>query len=136
MVKRLKEIIETELGLKVFVSERDEMNLIADELGYREKYAQIIPSFKKEYVRDARNWEKGTLQVYFSRFVQLQSPDGYVYGEKAKMEREFVTPLIKAIRASGLVVLENYSVDYSVPSLYDANEVSLLLNLTIKKPLC
>ena len=136
MIQKLKEIIESVTQAKVFIADRGEMNILADELKAFESFVQIVPSYRKELFFDKRKWEKGTIRVYFSRFVPLECSDEILYKAKNDLEDEIVLPLFAALKYNNFMRCVSWHIDYSVPPLYDAHEATILVEIDLQQPIC
>ena len=136
MIKKLKEIIESVTQAKVFIAERGEMNVLADEIKACESFVQIVPTYRKDLFFDVRRWEKATIRVYFSKFVQLECSDKRLYEAKCEVENDIVLPLFAALRNSNELRCLSWHIDYSVPPMYDANEATIFVEIELQRPVC
>lgn len=138
MLEKIKEILNrANCSYKVIYEEAHMMNVKADEIGRCDSFVYIEEFIRGQYTQEAyRKTKTMQVQVYFSRFTEMQNDATEREALRQRIEDEIVEPFMEEYEKSGIFeAVTTWSIFYPLPR-WDANEVSVMLQFPCKVIRC
>jgi hypothetical protein len=138
MVQQLKDLItQSNPAYVVEFEEAHLMNVKADNYKLGTNFAYIEEYLQGKYLKENyQNKKSVQFQIYFCKFTELDNTADEREILRNAIESEIVLPFIDNIRASGLIDRNAEIPFYHPVPRFDAHEVSVMVQIDVKKIIC